>query len=825
MENKQGFEEPDDLSLGPSEVKYEGMYDSRLDIDEDFLLEDVDQFDGDKGVNKIRKFSHTLEKIGSSAVPTISMQEKRVSRRTKSESVQTLEHNVVGGGTQFDHQAIKKMLLFPGRSLLNPFTPDQAQITLTSNRRRWTHIFPHDIVGSSKESSNNIIPFEEEHLTSVDWKSLTIPATLPITTDYFPDQKKIEDDYGFNEYEMFPDDINADFRDRTPLDEKSMTREQIFLELVSQRLAQGFQLVLNAPPQFYFSASYTSSKCKEGNAAQKSEDGGEMQNLDYKSAAKGKGNFIWLSIGHVFHRVSFSAQTSSIRVTILRPTRGMTESGKKFYKYRFRAPDNDTYEVSWQNFRTANLHTFPFNHLDYYVATKGYCSRDYPLEENLKFWRFRMYAVPQSSKAINVTKKIVEFSSGEPCDLYDDIFSEIPSSTRCDNFHRFIDSCINRLKRKAASGDEDKTRIILSLEKNSLAEIVEAMKSPVHGLPFFVDNAVFPRYTFLAADAVHWLVNRVSRMSPSSATSLCRDLLENNLICHTSGCLDVPFLNGYVFYSILTQEGGSFHYHGDLDMFHNDWVESVAVSECRPRAYRTSYYSLQASMGRPEWIHVCHQSEFYSTLESAYDLRIHWTVATGNIVTDLVQGWARKAQQTSMALIPVPGDPFALPISLKSDPIRGPIFVELDTKLFADEDEQRVLRFRQLIAQRFGFVICTNHTEKESNPFSTDHQFIHCTGNFFLLIPTRMDINDGRGIQGIKHWKGNAANERPTYDHSTTGFLWSWNFMVSRRWKNLNCTGATGNIPFMDKLLLDFRKFCSSSDGRLAKFWEQFCQH
>lgn len=30
----------------------------------------------------------------------------------------------------------------PGRSLINPFDPSHVTIKLTSNRRRWSHIFP-----------------------------------------------------------------------------------------------------------------------------------------------------------------------------------------------------------------------------------------------------------------------------------------------------------------------------------------------------------------------------------------------------------------------------------------------------------------------------------------------------------------------------------------------------------------------------------------------------------------------------------------------------------------------------------------------------------
>lgn len=41
--------------------------------------------------------------------------------------------------------------------------------------------------------------------------------------------------------------------------------------------------------------------------------------------------------------------------------------------------------------------------------------------------------------------------------------------------------------------------------------------------------------------------------------------------------------------------------------------------------------------------------------------------------------------------------------------------------------------------------------------------------------------------------------------------------MVSRRWKWSN--PATGDEEFQNKLLKDFRSFCSNEDGRLLNVW------
>lgn len=48
------------------------------------------------------------------------------------------------------------------------------------------------------------------------------------------------------------------------------------------------------------------------------------------------------------------------------------------------------------------------------------------------------------------------------------------------------------------------------------------------------------------------------------------------------------------------------------------------------------------------------------------------------------------------------------------------------------------------------------------------------------------------------------------------GFLWSWNHMVSRRWRTNQ--GIDNN--FQTKLLKDFREFCANVNDRLRTFWE-----
>ena len=106
-----------------------------------------------------------------------------------------------------------------------------------------------------------------------------------------------------------------------------------------------------------------------------------------------------------------------------------------------------------------------------------------------------------------------------------------------------------------------------------------------------------------------------------------------------------------------------------------------------------------------------------------------------------------------MSILPIPGDPVTLPCE-NSDPIRGPIFIEADTEclkqdkinLFQEFSEdswaQRLFLFREAIVKRYGFKACTTdlNQKKSSATFSTHDQYIHCTGNCFILIPTQLKL-------------------------------------------------------------------------------------
>ncbi|KAE8752931.1 hypothetical protein FOCC_FOCC000276 [Frankliniella occidentalis] len=805
--------------------------------------------------------------------------------------------------------------------------------------------------------------------TGVDWKSLTISACLPITTDYFPDKRSLQNDYVVSDYYLLPDDVNADFAQRRAIYKKPLTTSEVFKELVSQRLAQGFQLIVPNKDGAPFGSLGAGVKI-ETPATPSSVVGPRTTDMEPSEE-------YLLSIGRIFHRISLKG--SCITVTRYRP-RHPYPPFNFYYQYRFQAPDHESYEVSWVSFTTEKLENFNWNYVDHYICTRG--DTDFALAEALKYWRFRVYLLPVNQSA---TRKILDGS--EHCDIY------VPPSTedQCQmvkNFLRFIETFVNRIRRPNAHKKPRHASIVgnspfrerlgsnrlpdkprprsgskvlergraspagegpvdftsnndhqdwledglaqpeLRLGRNaSTSDIVDAMRQPMTGVGFLAHHT--SSLTFASADAVQWLIKHVEDVTcQQSAEKILEKMLSEKLICHASGDHTQPLKIGFYLYHIVSdhdhQKDGdsSSALFGDIQSFENEWLEvevrhptnwmppasggvdNVPNSPTLQQTpitiplpplpkflqdkmeemcqgdgvaqYKNIHLEIDVNnkSDRIEWGHCRYQSLFRP--DRAYELVVQWLSASGPIVAELiVSGWARKAIQCSLQMVPIPADPLALPFTHKSDPLRGPVFVPLDTEclmgsksyLFQEFPEdswaQRLLLFQETIALRFGFIACAMEnrgTSPQANRFNREkekeqtrhhHQYVHITGNMFLLIPSppchRSHAQDmdcqGKSKRTVgrqpsvqypthhdvmvsspheeyitRHVSGNSNQDEYGPDRKI-GFLWSWNHMLTRRWRGPN--SATGDEQFQNKMLKDFREFCSNQNNRLLNFWDQ----
>ncbi|XP_067645946.1 GATOR complex protein Iml1 isoform X2 [Eurosta solidaginis] len=642
----------------------------------------------------------------------------------------------------------------PGRALINPFDPSHVTMKITSNRRRWTHIFPKgptgvliqqhhyqavpakphnvnciNLINNDNEYITGFSTFDYDHTSTcssinksvsatndgekaesykkrtnsflnngnnnatngfaavptksflwgatgeqewtpalttelnpiveteaplnsgwcanadgsgkiiigVDWKSLTIPACLPITTDYFPDKRSLHNDYVISDYTLLPDDVNFDYANSRAVYRKPLSTEEVFREIVSQRLAQGFQLIvleeknISQPPQAPCCGGYKQMKASSV--------------LGMKAPSEVLKEYL-LSIGRIFHRITLSG--SVITVTGYRPRHPYPPINVD-YRYRFHAPQHETYEISGVNFTTEKLENFNWNYMDHYICTRG--DRDYPLMESLKYWRYRMYLLPIDNLAM---KKIIECGV-QRCDIYTESVVE-NTKKQVEDFLRLMEVHINKVKRQRVhdsptaqshlSRRRHSTSIISRPQPNqglvnspfrervgsnrlpdkrpsfvpkpvmkvdrgrispaadaaavalntdlsnkedhddgfvmdvklrpnaNLSEILEAMKHPVTGIAFFTQTPSLPSYTFVSYDVLLWLKHHLD--SSRNPLDVLEAMRKEKMICHASGDWDKQVIPGFYLYYIAQQDKNAKDYVKplyDLSAFENEWME------------------------------------------------------------------------------------------------------------------------------------------------------------------------------------------------------------------------------------------------------------
>ncbi|XP_040859565.1 GATOR complex protein DEPDC5 isoform X3 [Ochotona curzoniae] len=332
----------------------------------------------------------------------------------------------------------------PQRALINPFAPSRMPMKLTSNRRRWMHTFPVGINPrtQNKDSLENSVSTSADPILTlsappvvpgfcctvgVDWKSLTTPACLPLTTDYFPDRQALQNDYTEGCYDLLPE-ADIDRRDEEGV---QMTAQQVFEEFICQRLMQGYQIIVQpkaqkpspaVPPPLSSSPLYS-------------------RGLVSRSRPEEEDQY-WLSMGRTFHKVTL--RDKMITVTRYLP-KYPYESAQIHYTYSLCPSHSDSEFVScWVEFSHERLEEYKWNYLDQYICSAG--SEDFSLIESLKFWRTRFLLLPA---CVTATKRITE---GEVhCDIYGDRpRADEDEWQLLDGFIRFVEG-LNRIRRRHRS--------------------------------------------------------------------------------------------------------------------------------------------------------------------------------------------------------------------------------------------------------------------------------------------------------------------------------------------------------------------------------------
>ena len=110
------------------------------------------------------------------------------------------------------------------RKAINPFRQqdeDEVLAQKSHNSRRWSHVFPQGEI-------------EFKRRTGPNWKSLSAPAILPLSIDYFPSSLELEHNYTFSIYNVTLSEFEKN---------NFSSNKELLLEMVRQRIVQDYQFV------------------------------------------------------------------------------------------------------------------------------------------------------------------------------------------------------------------------------------------------------------------------------------------------------------------------------------------------------------------------------------------------------------------------------------------------------------------------------------------------------------------------------------------------------------------------------------------------------
>lgn len=218
------------------------------------------------------------------------------------------------------------------KKAFNPFRQqdeDEVLAKKSHNRRRWSHVFPLGEVEFKRHAGPN-------------WKSLSSPAILPLSVDYFPPQQEIDHSYTFSisnvtlsEFEKTHYSSNKDLLMEMVRQRKSLRALScsllgilsfltLFDLLLSTGLTQDYQLV---PPSHVNASNYRRESLRDGLA-----NGGRATSVRDENL---ESNRQFLSMGHRLQVLTYDPVADIVEVTRYNAKNAQQNSGSNSFKYYY----------------------------------------------------------------------------------------------------------------------------------------------------------------------------------------------------------------------------------------------------------------------------------------------------------------------------------------------------------------------------------------------------------------------------------------------------------------------------------------------------------
>ncbi|CZT51563.1 probable IML1 Vacuolar membrane protein [Rhynchosporium secalis] len=241
--------------------------------------------------------------------------------------------------------------LSPWLTVLNPSNPSVNGSFDTISYRRWQHVYPRPTLTKTMK-----------------WKSLCSPASVPLTTEYFPTRQQLD-----FEYQRKPYTVSQNPEEE--LNEVPKDREELLRELIGLRLSHGFQIVVG--PNVAQAFGQKSMK---------------IANVFDSNRIAEDGASVFMSMGNTFHQLSCVNETGvDINTFIRKPAATTANLGSPTptaYNPAIRTTLAGDY-VSRSVILGKPKDEYNWNYVDAFIA--GIAEE---MSENLRFWRARFVLIP-----------------------------------------------------------------------------------------------------------------------------------------------------------------------------------------------------------------------------------------------------------------------------------------------------------------------------------------------------------------------------------------------------------------------------------------------
>jgi len=347
----------------------------------------------------------------------------------------------------------------------NPSNPYCSASGLLSQFKKWSAVFPR--------------PPNDQR--SLKWKSLTTPACLPITTEFAPGQDELNNSYSLTEYEFPIGDSsilvkssNVSFSAEESL---RIHASLVLREAISQRLSQGFQLVV--PPQ---SPHHTVDLQHQQDSSRTTTRTSSLVGI-VKEAEKGQGASVDLSLSDHYHRLSIRCLESGKPILSVQIYVRYQSWKAEPYDYRpaiWWSNERPGWDEIQLRFDFPIQSSFDFEGLDKIIVGMD---NVIPLNENLKYCRLRAAFLPNLTNDDEMRHSALmkpQSNKGLPSDDENRLVGmmKLQSTLRNVDWHSFGDSAMSAAGPTLDFTTSDASQHVRHERERSLAFLTTTTRDP-----------------------------------------------------------------------------------------------------------------------------------------------------------------------------------------------------------------------------------------------------------------------------------------------------------------------------------------------------------